>query len=63
MKQMTVLEFESGEVIEGLLTDGPNHKADLSDILIAHTAEASGCERCITFDKQAAKLPFFMLLG
>jgi AbrB family looped-hinge helix DNA binding protein len=44
------------------LNDGPKYKADLSDILIAHSLQTSGCERGITFDKSAAKLPFFSLL-
>ena len=62
MRQMPVLEFEADEVIEHLLNDGRKWKADLADILIAHTARASGCDAGITFDKGAAKLPFFNLL-
>ena len=34
----------------------------LADILIAHSAFATGCDTGITFDKGAAKLPFFNLL-
>ncbi len=62
MRQMPVFDFESDRVIEGLLNDGPKHKADLADIMIAHAAEAAGCEAGITFDKCAAKLSFFTLL-
>jgi len=62
MRQMPVFDFESDRVIEGLLNDGPKHKADLADIMIAHAAEAAGCEAGITFDKGAAKLSFFSLL-
>jgi len=62
MRQMPVFEFEADRVVEGLLNDGDKHKADLADILIAHSAEASGCDAGITFDKNAAKLPFFKLL-
>lgn len=62
MRQMPVFEFEADNVIEGLLNDGPEYKADLADILIAHSAHGSGCESGITFDKTAAKLPFFALL-
>jgi len=47
---------------EGLLNNGPRYKRDLADIMIAHAAEATGCEAGITFDKGAAKLPFFSLL-
>jgi predicted nucleic-acid-binding protein len=62
MRQMPVFEFEADDVIERLLADGESRKADLADILIAHSARARGCESGITFDKQAAKLPFFNLL-
>jgi len=62
MRQMPVFEFEADSVIEGLLNDGPQYRADLADILIARSATASGCDGGITFDKQAAKLPFFRLL-
>lgn len=62
MRQMPVFDFESDRVIEGLLNEGPKHKADLADIMIAHAAEAAGCESGLTFDKGAAKLSFFSLL-
>lgn len=62
MRQMPVFEFEADTAIEGLLNDGPKYKADLADILIARAAETSGCDGGITFDKRAAKLPFFNLL-
>ena len=62
MRQMPVFEFEADDVVERLLADGEKHKADLADILIARSAEAFGCEKGITFDKAAAKLPFFDLL-
>jgi predicted nucleic-acid-binding protein len=48
--------------VERLLADGAECSADLSDILIAQSARALGCESGITFDKGAAKLPFFNLL-
>ncbi len=62
MRQMPVFQFEHEDVIERLLADGRNCKADLADILIAHSARAGGCDAGITFDKNAAKLPFFRLL-
>lgn len=62
MRQMPVFEFEADRVVESFLNDGLKHKADLADILIAHTAASVGCEACITFDKGAAKWPFFQLL-
>ncbi len=45
-----------------MIADGADSKADLADILIAHAAQATGCDHGITFDKGAAKLPFFQLL-
>lgn len=54
MRQMPVFDFEADGVVEGLLNDGPKYKADLADILIAHAAQATGCEAGITFDKAAA---------
>ena len=61
LRQMPVFEFERDEVVERVVSDGRTGKADLSDLLIAHSARASGCESGITFDKRAAKLPFFNL--
>lgn len=62
MRQMPIFEFEADRVIEALLHDGPRYNADLVDIMIARSAAASGCSGGITFDKGAAKLPFFDLL-
>ncbi len=62
MRQMPVFDFEADDVVEELLADGDDSRADLADILIAHAAQAAGCNRGITFDKGAAKLPFFELL-
>ena len=62
MRQMPVFDFEADHVVEGLLNDGPRLKADLTDIMIAHAAKSNGCEVVITFDRKAAKLPFFSLL-
>ena len=62
MRQMPVFEFQANEVVERLLAEGAEYSADLADILIAQSARALGCERGITFDKGAAKLPFFNLL-
>lgn len=62
MRQMPVLEFQADGVIESLLTGGETSRADLADILIAHSARAAGCESGITFDKGAATLRFFTLM-
>ena len=62
MRQMPVFDFEADDVVEHFLTDGDDARADLADILIAHAAQDEGCNNGITFDKNAAKLPFFELL-
>ena len=62
MKRMPVFTFERDEVVQALLTDGRKSKADFADILIAHAADANGCEGGLTFDKQAASLSFFQIL-
>ena len=63
MRQMPVFTFEKDEVVERVIADGRRFgKADLSDILIAHSAQSCGCDRGSTFDKGAATLPFFSLL-
>ena len=62
MRQMPVFEFQANEVVERLLADGAEYSADLADILIAQSARALGCESGFTFDKGAAKLPFFHLM-
>ena len=63
MRQMPVFHFEKDEVLEHVIRDGQRFsKADLADILIAHSAQACGCDRGITFDKGATTLSFFSLL-
>ncbi len=63
MRQMPVFRFEKDEVIERLVNDGRRFsKVDLSDILIACSAQSCGCDKGDTFDKGAATLPFFALL-
>ncbi len=62
LKGMPILKFEKEHVLQSLLTTGGTGRADLSDVLIALTAQACGCAEGITFDKGAAKLPFFRLL-
>lgn len=59
MRHMSVITFESDDVIAQLLVHGNTYRADLSDILIAYTAQSAGCEKGVTFDKVATELPFF----
>ena len=62
LMQMPILEFETDRVLTNLLLSGRKHKTDLSDLIIAHAAEASGCDEIITFDKKAARFRLFNLL-
>ena len=62
LMQMPILDFESDRVLTGLLVSGRKCKTDLSDLLIAHAAEAAGCTEIITFDKKASRFPSFKLL-
>jgi predicted nucleic-acid-binding protein len=62
LRRMSILEFESPDVLQTLLSDAPRSSADLSDLLIAHSARASGCDTLLTFDKKAARLPIFQML-
>ena len=62
MKRMPILAFEKDEAVQAFLVEGRKSKAGLADILIAHSAQESGCEEGITFDKRAARLAFFRVL-
>lgn len=63
MRQMSIFNFEKDEVVERVIVDGRLFgKADLADILIAHSAQSCGCNKGDTLDKGAATLPFFSLL-
>ena len=62
LKSMPILEFEKVQVLHSLLSAGRKHNADLADLLIALAAQSCGCDGGFTFDKKAAKFPFFRLL-
>jgi len=65
--RMPVLQFEAGSVLEHFLAlaegrvegDAKENTIELDDLLIALSAKASGCDAMITFDKKAARFPFF----
>ena len=59
---MPVFQFETLDVIQGLIISAQETKLDLSDLLIAHSAKHVGCESVITFDKGAAKSALFEIL-
>ncbi|MBU0716269.1 MAG: type II toxin-antitoxin system VapC family toxin [Verrucomicrobia bacterium] len=62
LKSMPILEFEKDQVLQSWLSEGSKSNADLSDLLIALAAQSCGCSEGMTFDKKAAKSPFFRLL-
>jgi predicted nucleic-acid-binding protein len=63
LKSMSILEFEKAQVLEDFLSEAARSPVDLPDLLIALAARSCGCGGAITFDKKAAKFPFFRLLA
>ena len=59
---MSILEIEADQVLERMAESASGTDADLSDLLIMHSAAASGCEAVLTFDKKAARLEFSRML-
>ena len=59
---MPILEFESQQTIRTFVAAARELNNDLSDLLIAYSAKASGCDTVLTFDKRAAKHNLFQLL-
>ncbi len=60
---LPILKFESRSVIISFLNVALKSRIDLSDILIACSAKWAGCQKVITFDRRAARLELFELLG
>jgi predicted nucleic-acid-binding protein len=63
LRRMPILRFDDDETVQKLLIAGRARNEDLSDILIAFAAQSNGCDSGLTFDKKAARLPFFQLLA
>lgn len=61
--RMPIFEFEKSDVLQRVLVDGRSHEIDLADLLIAYSAQSSGCSGVITFDRKAATMPFYRLLN
>lgn len=57
-----VFRLDRDDVVGRVISDARNSDADIADLIIAHSARASGCKSGLTFDKKAAKHPFFKLL-
>lgn len=62
LTQMPIFDFEADDVLENLIEQGKETNTDLSDLLIALSAESHGAETTLTFDKKAAKHSLFQLL-
>jgi predicted nucleic-acid-binding protein len=57
------LLVEESEVVWKALRAWEKSSADFADVLVGQILVARGCEKVVTFDKAAAKLPAFELLG
>jgi predicted nucleic-acid-binding protein len=57
------LVVEEAEVVWKALRTWEKSSADFSDALLGQVLCARGCEKVVTFDKAAAKLPDFELLA
>lgn len=54
---------EDADLVWRALRASQDSTADFSDALVGQTMTARGCEKIVTFDKSAAKLPGFELLS
>ncbi len=62
MLKYSVLEFEDRVLMSELVETGRNSKIDLPDLLIVLNARHCGCEKTLTFDKDASKSNHFKLI-
>ncbi len=58
---MPIFKFDQQSALQQLVHSAQGNKYDLSDLLIAHSANTNGCEAVITFDKKASKFRLFEL--
>ena len=59
---MPILKFESFSALKNFVVTARESAFDLSDLLIAHSAESHGCEGVLTFDKKASDFKLFRLI-
>lgn len=57
------LELDASDEVHAALREFENSTAGFTDCLIARTNASTGCEYTATFDRKAAKLAGFKLLG
>ena len=58
---MPILKFDQQSALQQLIYSAQGNKYDLSDLLIAHSAQTNGCEVVVTFDKKASRFKLFEL--
>jgi len=56
---MPILHFESRQMLRRFGSMAQYSETDLPDLLIAASAEYSGCQSVLTFDKKASRHPLF----
>lgn len=59
---MPIFKFDQCAVLQQLVHSAQGNKYDLSDLLIAHSAEVNACEAVLTFDKKISKFKLFELV-
>ncbi|MCF6314422.1 MAG: PIN domain-containing protein [Verrucomicrobiales bacterium] len=59
---MPVLVFERQSLLQEFTRMARENNYDLSDLLIAHSARALGCESVITFDRKVSRSVLFELV-
>lgn len=59
---MMALEFQDSLIVRDFVTSAQNNTYDLADLLISQIAHKKGCSTTLTFDKKAAKAPYFTKL-
>lgn len=59
---MPIFRFEQQSALQKFILKTRDNSYDLSDLLIALSAEFHGCQHVLTFDKKASKYELFELL-
>lgn len=60
---MPTLKFEAQPAVRRFIVSARKSKIDLSDLLIAASAQSTGCDAVLTFDKAASKSQLFELIA
>jgi len=58
---MPIFKFDQQSTVQQFVHSAQGNTYDLSDLLIAHSAEINGCTSVMTFDKKASKFKLFEL--